>query len=716
MVAAAALLLAASTAQAAAPTVTVNPATNLQGVSALLTGTVNPGNEATTWHFEYGTQGPCDANPCASTPVMAAGSGNVAVPARAAISGLTPGTDYDFRLVATNSVSASAAGTFTTTSGFGFLPGTDGFSAAAIASPNTPASTAGTHPYQLNLGVGLNLGGKFEGQPADDFPDGDLRDLNVDLPPGLLLNPKALDKCSLVDFHTPRVSPFEASLSGESCPDRTQVGTIELSTSLGGGLTRRFGLFNLDPPPGVAAQLGAAPFGSPVIFDVEIHTNADDSYTLSLNATNFPQALDVSGVKLGVWGIPWNASHNAQRGNCLNEAEPSFPWAKCSIGDPQQDSGNTPLAYLTLPTSCGGPLAFTATADAWQQPAQVSTSALNRDSLGDPVDQSGCQSFSFGPTTDGFLTDTKASSASGFNFRLSNDNPQLTIPSQQLPAQTRTAVVTLPPGVTINPSLGAGLLGCKSNAYAKEAAFSAQGEGCPNGSKIGDFSVRSPLFDELIDGAIYLAQPDDPTTSMPGAENPFDTLVGIYLVAKSPERGILVKLAGKLVPDPGTGQLTATFEGLPQLPYTDLNVNFRTGQRAPLITPAFCGAATTGIDLTPWSGPGAKHSNTDSAISTGIDAGPCPDGSTPTVQTRRGRRRSQRQRRLIHPLLRSPQPHRQPSRRSPPTPWSCRRGSPASSPASPSAPTQRSRRRATTRATPRPPTPPAPRPAWSATP
>ncbi len=147
--------------------------------------------------------------------------------------------------------------------------------------------------------------------------------------------------------------------------------------------------------------------------------------------------------------------------------------------------------------------------------------------------------------------------------------------------------------MTVNPSVGAGLGVCTPAQYAAETATSNQGDGCPNASKIGDFTVTTPLFSGILDGAIYLAQPDDPATSTPGAENPFDTLVAVYLVARLQERGVLVKLAGKIVPDPGTGTLTATFDGLPELPYTNLNLTFRTGQRAFLITPPACGAATT---------------------------------------------------------------------------------------------------------------------------
>jgi hypothetical protein len=269
--------------------------------------------------------------------------------------------------------------------------------------------------------------------------------------------------------------------------------------------------------------------------------------------------------------------------------------------------------------------------DSWQQPAvPASAQALNRNSVGDPVSQTACFSLTFAPTTLGFLSDEKASSSSGYNFRLSNDNTGLIIPHLRAPSQAQEAIVTLPEGATINPSLGEGLGVCTPAQYAGESTFSPQGANCPNASKIGDFTVRTPLFDELIRGAIYLAQPDDPATAAPGQENPFDSLLAVYLVARSQDRGVLVKLPGKLVPDQGSGRLTATFEALPQLPYTDLDVNFRPGQRAPLVTPPFCGAAISETTMVPWADGVANATRVNSSqIKTGIEGGPCPDGSTP---------------------------------------------------------------------------------------
>jgi len=512
---------------------------------------------------------------------------------------------------------------------FGFKPGKAGFAVSVAADspgavPFEPASEAATHPYQLSLDVGFNQVGSFNGQPGP-FPDGDPRNLRIDMPPGLVINPAVIEQCSLADFHTPRVSPFEESRSGESCPDRSQVGTVDVQTSFGGGQTRRFGLFNIVPAAGVPAQLGFAPFGNPIALDTHLRPDADGRYVLTVEARDFPQSIDVSGIGLKLWGIPWNASHNGQRGNCLNEAEPDFPWAKCSVGTIQN---NKPLAYLTLPTECRDSLPFTATANSWQQPAQVSRQATNDDSFEQAVQLASCENIPFNPSPFGFLTTTKASSASGYNFRLSANLEGFLNPTQLAPSPARRVVVTLPDGVTVNPSVGAGLISCSPAQYAAETAFSPEGAACPNGSKIGDFRVRSPLFEEWFEGGIYLATPNNPTTGAHGAENPFDSLVAVYLVAKLPERGLLVKLAGNIVPDPATGSLTATFEGLPQLPYTDLELNFRTGQRAFLITPASCGDAVTRTLMTPWSSPTTVSGTpTSTGITSGIDEGPCPNNS-----------------------------------------------------------------------------------------
>jgi hypothetical protein len=82
----------------AAPTATTLAAEGFKETEATLTGTVNPGGEATEYFFEYGT----DTHYGQKTEIapLSASGGNQGV--STTLKGLTPGTEYHFRLVAKN--------------------------------------------------------------------------------------------------------------------------------------------------------------------------------------------------------------------------------------------------------------------------------------------------------------------------------------------------------------------------------------------------------------------------------------------------------------------------------------------------------------------------------------------------------------------------------------------------------------------------------------
>jgi hypothetical protein len=630
-IAIAALLLVPSAAPAAPPAIVSSSATNVQGISALLTGRVDPGGTVASYRFEYvdaatfaADQPNGFAHALASPTSWLSGSGEH--PATAALTGLTTDTTYLYRLRADNP-QASVIGpehSFTTFHGFGFSSGAEGFGVTVNGEGgDVPDVKAGSHPYSMVTTLNFSLAGEREGQPGVPVTDGDVKDIHLELPPGLIENPSAVQKCSQAEFHTPRASPFEASPSGENCQPLSQIGVVTIRSSVGGGSTRTFGVFNLEPPPGFPSQFGFSPYGVPIAFTPRIR-DLGGEYGVTLDLRNFPQRFDLYGMRLTIWGTPWAISHNGERGNCLDEAAPGLPFAKCPAP--------VPKAYLTLPPSCVGPIAFTARADSWQQPTAVSATALSRDAAGNPVGLQDCERLRFEPLAFAQATDPRASSPSGFDFSLTPREEALTDPRLLVPSQTRKAVVALPDGVTVNPSLAAGLGGCSAAGYAAETATSAPGAGCPEDSKIGSFTVESPLFEDPVkEGAIFLAEPDDRATSRPGAENPFDSLLALYLVAKLRARGVVVKVPGKLVPDPGSGRLTATFDDLPQLPYSNLKLHFREGQRAPLMTPPACGTFSTAIDLTPWSGSGTPYRSIPSfQVGRGIGPGEsCPTGATP---------------------------------------------------------------------------------------
>jgi hypothetical protein len=258
---------------------------------------------------------------------------------------------------------------------------------------------------------------------------------------------------------------------------------------------------------------------------------------------------------------------------------------------------------------------FAATANSWLQSSEVTRPTSGKPSL------SGCEKLEFEPRATAQLSDPRASSPSGYEFHILVDTQGVTNPDRLAPTPVRRAAVTLPEGVTINPSVGSGLGVCTTAQYAAETPTSPFGAGCPAESKIGDFRVSTPIVSGAINGSIFLAAPH---------ENPFGSLIAVYLVAKSIEHGVLVKLAGELQADPGSGDLTAVFDNLPQLPYSDLEIHFREGQRSPLATPPACGSISTEADLTPWRDPSlVRHKSLPATITAGAGGGPCPVGLAP---------------------------------------------------------------------------------------
>lgn len=130
-----------------APVVTTGTASGVTSSGATLNGTVNPEGASATYQFEYGAT-TAYGSVAPATP-GSAGSGSSAVPESAAVSGLTAGTLYHFRLDATNATGTTdgADGTFTTSGGGG-----GGTSVAFDASGG--GKNSGTSPLSWTQVVG----------------------------------------------------------------------------------------------------------------------------------------------------------------------------------------------------------------------------------------------------------------------------------------------------------------------------------------------------------------------------------------------------------------------------------------------------------------------------------------------------------------------------------------------------------------------------------
>ncbi|MET0305939.1 MAG: hypothetical protein ABW196_06895 [Solirubrobacterales bacterium] len=491
----------------------------------------------------------------------------------------------------------------------------------------TQALQAGSHPFAMTTSFGLN----YSEETGIPLPDGEVKDLITEQISGFVGDATAYPRCRTIDFITSR----SAQSTENNCPDNTAIGMT-------GAALRYpylwFGVpvYNLTPPPGVAVQLGFSILMVNVVINVGVKQSPD--HNIVANLPKVAQALTVFGGKLQVWGNPASPAHDRFRGRCYEdqsggvvvaegdefEFEPSAN--ACSVNTPQR-------AFITLPGSCSGPAMTSWEADSWQEPGKwVFGSTLSHDDSIPPNPQglTGCNKLGFSPGMSAKATTASAETSTGLDFSIDFDDEGLKSPDGLAQSTIKKTVVTLPEGVTVNPSIGEGLGVCTPADLARETISSAPGAGCPNPSKIGTVNVDTPLVDQPIKGDVYLAQQDDPGTSAPRAENPFDSLLAFYIVLRNKDLGVLVKLPAKVEPDPKTGQLVTTVDDIPQFPFSHFDFHFREGQRAPLVSPSACGTYTTKAELTPWSNPAAPRPVISTfQITSGIGGAVCPSGGVP---------------------------------------------------------------------------------------
>ena len=106
--------------------------------------------------------------------------------------------------------------------------------------------------------------------------------------------------------------------------------------------------------------------------------------------------------------------------------------------------------------------------------------------------------------------------------------------------------------MTANPAFAAGLDACSSaeigltTPIGVRRALHRAAPRCPDASKLGPVEIESPLLENPLKGAVYLAEPYD---------NPYESFLMLYIVVEDRERGVVVKLPARIEPDPQTGQI-----------------------------------------------------------------------------------------------------------------------------------------------------------------
>jgi uncharacterized repeat protein (TIGR01451 family) len=504
--------------------------------------------------------------------------------------------------------------------GFGIAPGT--FS-TVLSSDQAGAHADMTTSFYFN-------------RNAENGVEGQLKDTVVDLPVGFAGNPAAFPTCAAA-----QLAETEGFVS--HCPLDSQVGTITVMVGgpgCGGCSLPVVGpVFNMQPLGGEVARLGfdTAVVSSNVVITVRQPGSPGGGYGLQATSPNLVSgSLQVLSGALTVWGVPGDPNHDLMRGvaceagRCYH-AGPDFAREE-GVGSGTASS-EPPKPFLSNPTRCTPmPLTSTISVDTWQHrllPTELAERAANEPSATASIGpMTGCERLEFNPSLSAQPTSTQAETPTGLDVGLALPQTYEN-PTALATSHLKNTTVTLPEGMTVNPSAGEGLGSCTPAQYAAEALETPAGEGCPNDSSLGTVAIHTPVLKEEATGSVYLATPYD--NPFPEEGHPGGSLLALYVIARIKDRGVLVKVAGKITANPVTGQLVTTFENNPQLPFDKFTLSFRPGEAAPLVTPPACGEYTARSEFTSWSEPEQILSGLTLpfGITQGVGGGECPTGGVP---------------------------------------------------------------------------------------
>ena len=539
-----------------------------------------------------------------------------------------------------------------------------------------PVNQAGVHPDGTAT---MWFRRDAVGSPSD--PDGSVDNIYADLPAGFVGDPTAVPKCTADQF---TVNPIQ-------CPPSTQVGVLHLllagvpSDFTGGSGVANYGnlneeilpVYNLESRHGNAAEFGFANASGEDVVTVRIvakaRTNGD--FGVTAFAAQIPTALPLLGQSFTLWGTPWSSAHDEWRPPAGFRG--SNHWSAFETGPRGENRpGELPIGglpeglrvgynsswgpirpFLSNPTECSGsPLSTRLMTDSYEHqgafeeglPDLSDTNWQVYHSPAPPI--TGCEKVPFNPSASFTPSSTAADSASGLAADITippNDTPPAAVASNpneesgapaywESPAGLATShldktVVTLPEGMSVNPSGATGLQGCSDaqiglRQVGNPNLFNNSEPSCPDGSKIGSVEATTPLLEGSpnLTGDVFLGSPK--STNPQSGE-----MFRMFLVLRNPERGLLAKVYGSAVADPSTGRLTATFDKNPRVPVENIKLQIVGGARGLLAMPQTCGARAIESVFSPWSaahGAGGVPRALSHPFSVG---GNCSFGFAPTL-------------------------------------------------------------------------------------
>jgi hypothetical protein len=480
------------------------------------------------------------------------------------------------------SASASAQSSYTFTPGlsFGAIPGS--FEAGVFDEHHNEVSDAGVHPFDAYTTFGFNVKAQPYVGVGGTWITGveDIKDTVVDASRGFVGNALAAPKlCGTVEEVILDLCPAESVVGGINAYAGPLISVqryYEEKILL--EYTEKRPIYSLEPEFGQPAQFAfafAPPLGGiPYTFVPELR--ADEGYSISFRTAPIITQPPLLGVDVTLCSFGVNLGPG--KAGSIGPTGKQFESCRRST-----DSNAYPHPLITNPTRCTGVLSAGLKLDSWQHPADVKT---YEDTLPAPTN---CDKVDFEPEVNLTPTNHEADTPTGLNVEFTMPTDGLLDPNGVAQAELDNAVVTLPKGMSVNPSSADGLGGCS----LEQIKFHSNApEECPESSRIGTVEISTPLIRETLRGSVYLAKQND---------NPFHSAFGLYMSFSSARDGVRVKVAGKLVPDPVTGQLVSTFAENPEWPFSRLVLHFNEGPRAPLINPPACGEYAIHSELSPWS-------------------------------------------------------------------------------------------------------------------
>jgi hypothetical protein len=503
-----------------------------------------------------------------------------------------------------------------------------GFHEFAVQSLGGEEATAGGHPDELKTTLEFNYSPNYDGQivgaggGADEFGVGP-KSVEVTLPPGLLGNPQLQPACRLDELRAAvRLCPNTAvgyieynyttgSLEYER-PAKVRSAPLNSATSL---------IYNLVPPPGHAAAFGFTETQAelPFVLYAQPRAGETNSYAVEVGTTA-AGPLRGAVVTFCSYGV-------VKVGECAAPQSQSKP-------------------FLTNPTECSATPDVKVAATSWREPAAAlveGLTSIKTDLLGHSATFEKCSALSYkrtnlepkvevAPTGDSSDPTNESSEEPKLLEQISGDVPTgvtivLKVPQSETRALATPApnklTMKLPKGLVLSPSAAEGLVACS----AEEFNLHDESEGeCPSASGLGTVEVFTPLLPTptgvgveahkpseggQLKGELYLGQVNCPNCTKQEIEE--GQLLHLYLEVKDPKAGLTVKLEGHSALN-SEGQVITTFENLPRLPFSELIVKLRGGQRAPLASSQTCESAEPAlITLNPW---GEKEASSSSGAST----------------------------------------------------------------------------------------------------